>query len=251
MSAATARLFVPAGSCDGGQLRLTGTEAARVCARGIRAGDSIVVLDDSGWALDVVVDLCATTDCRGRVAGRHLARERRTKVSLYQGLLHPSDYRRLLTQGTHLGVVAFVPTITDQSMLPLLGPDGRPEGESDWPELVREAAEAAVRGRRPVLRAAMLFDHALDAAHGSGAVLLADPAGDALDDALTDRPFSIDLFCPPPSGFSREERQRARTRGCHLVRPPMTGPDPIQPALSALEAIYGSLDGASATSDEG
>jgi 16S rRNA (uracil1498-N3)-methyltransferase len=242
MSPPSVRIFVPAGSCDGGRLQLAGAEAARVSARGVRAGDAIEVLDDSGWVLDVIVELCAVTDCTGRVAGRHLATERRTKVSLHQGLLHPADFRRLLAQATRLGVVAFGPTVTDQSTLPLLGPQGLPADEAGWPELVREAAEESGRGRRPVLRTAMLFDHAMDAALGAGAVLLADPAGGALGDALADRPFSIDLFCPPPSGFSREERQRARARGCRVVRPPQAGPDPILPALSVLEAVYALLE---------
>jgi 16S rRNA (uracil1498-N3)-methyltransferase len=237
------RLFVPPGSCDAGVLRLEGDEAARIHGRGARDGDTIVALDDSGWAMTVVLDRCAATACDGRVTGRALAPERRTKVGLYQGLLHPSDFRRLLARATRLGVVEFVPVITDSSVVPSLGADGWPEGEADWPRLVRDAAEAAGRGRRPVLRQPMLFDHALDEALRAGAVVLVDPGGEGIESLLAARPFSINVFCPPPAGYTAEERARARARGVAVARPPGAGSDPIQPALGALEVIYARLDG--------
>jgi hypothetical protein len=88
----------------------------------------------------------------------------------------------------------------------------------------------------------MLFDHAVDQATRSGTVLLLHPDGPELEVALAGRPFSIDLFCPPPGGFSAEERVRAAARGVAVVASGAVGGDPIRPALSALDAIYGTLE---------
>lgn len=242
MSDAPLRLFVPPDSCEGGSLRLDGSEASRFASRGARLGDTIVVLDDSGWALTVELDEVSATTCRGRVIGRSVAVERRTKVGLYQGLLHPSDFRRLLMRATIAGVVEFVPLVTDSSVVPALAADGRPEGEAEWPRLVRDAAEDGGRGRRPVLRQPMLFDHALDEALRRGTVIVVDPNGDPLEAHLVDRPFSIDVVCPPPAGFTGLERARARALGVAIARAPVVGFDPILPALSTIEAIYGALE---------
>ena len=142
------RVFVPPGSCDEGWLTLVGNEADRLYLRGARSGDRLAVLDDSGWEIAVVVEHATPESISGKVVERQLASERRTKISLYQGLLHPSDFRRLLAGATGLGVVAFVPVITDHSVIPDLGDDGRTKGEGEWPRLVRDAAESSGRGRR-------------------------------------------------------------------------------------------------------
>jgi 16S rRNA (uracil1498-N3)-methyltransferase len=239
-----ARLFVPAGSCEGDRLVLSGADALRMFLLGRRVGEQIVVLDDSGWAMTITLEGCAADTCHGRVTARALAPERRTKVSLYHGLLHPSDFRRLLVAGTRLGVVAFVPLVTDASIVPVLGPDGLPEGREDWTALVRDAAESVGRGRRPSIGGPALYDHALDEALRAGTALLVDATGTSLEAALAARPFSIDLFCPPPGGFSPEERSRARAHHVPLVRPPSAGADPIQAALSALALMYDRLESA-------
>lgn len=242
MTDSTVRVFVPSDSCVGGWLNLVGEEADRVYLLGARPGDHITVLDDSGWELTVAVDHATPESVGGAIVGRQLARERRTKVTLYHGLLHPSDLRRLLAGATGLGVVRFLPIITDTSLVPALGADGRPEGESDVPRLVRHAAETSGRGRRPSVGQPRLMPHALDEALRSGTVLVLDPAGEPLIAALDDRPFSINLFCPPPAGFSADELARAEARGARIVRAETAGPDPVGPALAVLETIYAALE---------
>ena len=236
------RIFVAAGSLQTGRLRLEGEDATRALKLGLRPGSELVVLDDSGWETDVRLTSVDASVCEGEVLGRRLATERRTKVSLYQGLLHPSDFRRLLAAATALGAVAFVPVIPDGSVVPMLGADGAPEGEAEWPRLVREAAESARRGRLPQVGATSLLDQALDGAARGGTRLMIDPGGEPLAPLLAERPFSIDLFLPPPGGFTAEERARARARGVTLAAPPQSGSDPIQPALTTLDRIYALLE---------
>jgi 16S rRNA (uracil1498-N3)-methyltransferase len=236
------RLFVAPGSLAAGRASLGPAAAARLLDRGVRAGQAVVLLDDSGWEYRVQLEAIGPEGAAGAVAGRRLATERRTKVSLFQALLHPSDFRRLLTRATDLGVVAFVPVIADGSVVPVLDEAGRPEGGQEWPRLVRDAAEAGQRGRLPSVAAPMLLDHALDGAARGGSVLMAAPLGEAIDAVLAERPFSLALFCPPPGGFTAEELARAEARSVRRVRVEPATRDPIQPALTLLAAVYAQLE---------
>jgi 16S rRNA (uracil1498-N3)-methyltransferase len=238
----TLRLFVAPDSLGAGELTLRGADAERAYQRGARSGGTMIALDNSGWEITVRLDEARPELCHGRTMGRSLAKECRTKIRLFHGLLHPSDFRRLLTQATTMGVVAFVPLITDRSVVPAVAADGAVEGAADWPRLIRDAAEAAGRGRRPLVSSPTLFDPALDQARGSGASLLLQPGASAADAVLTARPFSIDIFCPPPGGFSIEERSRAAGRALVPVDPLRGGEDPIQPALAIVRQIYALLE---------
>jgi 16S rRNA (uracil1498-N3)-methyltransferase len=236
------RLFVPPASLHDGQLDLARADAARLHARGAHTGALVVALDDSGWEYVVALDAVGPLMAHGQVVARRLAAERRTKITLYQALLHPSDFRRLLTRATELGVVAFTPIIADGSVVPVLDAQGRPEGDDEWPRLVRDAAEASSRGRQPTVAPLTLLDHALDEATRNGHVLLPAAGGQDLDTTLADRPFTLAVFCPPPGGFTADEVARAQARGVALVAPLTGGPDPIRPGLKLLEAIYARLE---------
>jgi 16S rRNA (uracil1498-N3)-methyltransferase len=238
----TPRLFVPAECLADGQLRLHGRDAARVRQSGAHQGSTLLALDNSGWETTVLVEEAEADFCRGRVLDRHLATERRTKVSLYHGLLHPLDFRRLIGQATALGVVAFVPVITDSSVLPGLSENGSVAGSSDWPRLAREAAERSGRGRLPEVGPMVLFDQALDQARSSGAALILGGQGLPLADALVGRPFSLDIFCPPPGGFSDLELAHASARGLRPVARPRPSADPVAPALAVIRQVYDALE---------
>lgn len=240
------RTFVPPSALSEGRLNLSGDDVQRLRARGARTGQTVVALDQSGWEYTVVLEALTAQLATGRMTGRRLAAERRTKVSLYQALLHPSDFRRLLTRATELGVVAFVPVIADGSIVPLLDASGQPEGGDEWPRLVRDAAEQGVRGQCPTVGPPMLVDHALDEAARHGTVLMVSQDGRGLDEALAERPFSLSVFCPPPGGFTADEVARAQARAVVMVAPPVMGPDPILPALALLTGVYDRLEGATA-----
>ncbi len=245
MTDAAPRIFVAQSSLSEGQLDLSGEEAARAYRRGARPGTALVALDGSGWETLVEIDQATPEMCRGRIADRRLADERRTQISLYHALLHPADFRRLLTRATALGVAAITPIIADRSVVPTIGPDGQVTGQTEWQRLVRDAAESSGRGRRPEVGPPTLFSHAIDAASRSGTVLLIDARGIDIAAAAQGRPFSVDLFCPPPGGFTTEERARAESRGITAIAAPATGWDPVEPALAATAGLYEQFEPAS------
>jgi 16S rRNA (uracil1498-N3)-methyltransferase len=236
------RLFIAADSLRSGRLILGAEDAGRIHRLSIGPGGKFIALDNSGWAFTVQIERANPEHAEGRILARRLVDEPRTKVSLYQGMLHPSDFRRLLREATRLGAVGFIPLITQGSVLPVLGQDGLPEGEREWPRLVRDVAESSGRGFKPSVETPMLIDQALDRAAGSGIPLLVHPSGEKVEKVLESRPFSIGLFLPPPSGFTDDELARADSRGVMRVAPPEGGPNPVRPAVSLMERVYALLE---------
>jgi len=240
------RAFVPPDALRSGHLELAGAEAARLWDRGARVGDTIVVLDNSGWAWAVAVEICGGNTCAGRVLGRSLAPEPRTKVTLCQGVLQPVDYRRLLVAATRAGVVEIVPVVSDGSPISALGPPSAPDEPAALADLVRDVAERCGRGRTPSLSPPLLFDDALDHVARGGDALVLAPAGEPPAAALVGRPFSIGLFCPPSGGFSAAELQRARGRGARVVAAARAA-DPVLAAVAALQTVFAALETAGDT----
>ena len=237
------RVFVPPTACRDGQFALEGEDAERLRRRWAGPGQALVAVDGSGW--EVVVDVTKVGEgfFRGKVAARRLVAERRTQISLYHGLLHPADYRRLLQHSTALGVIAFTPLITDSAAVPMLMAYEEGAARGDWDLCVRDAAEEHGRGRMPEVRSPLLFDHALDEGLRAGPALLVSRDGEPPAAVLTTRPFVLSLFAPPADGFSEDELRRAAARPVPRVAPAEGGPDPSRPALSALGAIYTVLEG--------
>ncbi|NIV34752.1 MAG: RsmE family RNA methyltransferase, partial [Anaerolineae bacterium] len=72
----------------------------------MRPGDKVIVLDNSGWEIEVRLESVDQPLVKGEVLHRRLAgREPRTKVSIYQGVLRSNRFEFILQKGTELGVV--------------------------------------------------------------------------------------------------------------------------------------------------
>lgn len=206
--------------------------------RGARPGAELIALDNSGWEIVVRLETCQPELCSGVVIARRLAAEPRTKIAVYQALLHPADYRRLIAEGTALGVVAFMPLISDRCVVPRLDEQGALAEAADWPLIARDAAEVHDRGRCPVIGRPVLFDQALDQVQQSGAAILLAHGGVPVRQVVSHRPFSVDLLCPPRGGFSPQEIRHAQERGVAVVETPANcGMDPVEPTLAMVRLI--------------
>jgi 16S rRNA U1498 N3-methylase RsmE len=229
---------------SGPTLRLAASDAARAHARGARSGGVLIALDDEGWEITAELDECTPDRCLGRVIGRRVADERRTKVTLYQGLLPAGDFRRLLASATRIGVVGIAPVVTDSSPLAALPPGSESAAPVEWHDLVRDVAETTGRGRCPIVRPPMLLDRALDEAARSGAIVIVAPIGPPTPSVLVGRPFSVAVFCPSSGGFTAHELTRASARGGLMVGAGPLGPDPVRLPASVLEAVFATLEAA-------
>jgi 16S rRNA (uracil1498-N3)-methyltransferase len=204
----------------------------------MRPGDRILVLDNSGWAREVEILGLDPEQVTGRVARRMLAQgEPRTKITLYQGMLKGRRFEFALQKGVELGIVEFVPLISDRTIIADLGDVDKRRAR--WQGIVRQAAEQSGRGRLPNLEPAMLFPRACERAHRQGGLALIpweEERSLTLRSVLAEeerKPFVISLFVGPEGGFSQEEVELAQRYG---IRPVTLGPRILRSETVALVA---------------
>jgi 16S rRNA (uracil1498-N3)-methyltransferase len=219
------RFFVPPSWVQGNQVTLSGPQAQQIArVLRMRPGDLVIVLDNSGWELEtrlVTVDREAVS---GEVLHRRLAGgEPRTKISLYQGVLKSKGFEFILQKSTELGVVEFVPIISDRCVVFDLDAVNKKRRRWEW--IIQEASEQCGRGRMPSLRPALLFPQACERARQAGGLALIpwEEEGqvglrDVLRHAPPGReqswpPLTITIFIGPEGGFTPGEIRLAQRYG--------------------------------------
>jgi 16S rRNA (uracil1498-N3)-methyltransferase len=236
------RFFVPPEWIDGRQVTLGEGMAHQIRhVLRMRAGDRLVVLDDSGWERVVELTSVAKSVVIGHVIDERLAvGEPRTKISLYQGVLRAQKFEWVLQKGTELGLIEFVPVVCERSVVGDLEDVDRKQGR--WGRIIREAAEQSGRGRLPVLRPATLFSQGCQRAKRAGGlalVLWETEKTTSLKSVLTgdeegqNRPFSISIFIGPEGGLTKEEIESA---GSYQVQPVGLGPRTLRAETAGLVA---------------
>jgi 16S rRNA (uracil1498-N3)-methyltransferase len=219
------RFFIPPSWVQGNEVTITGPQArqmARVLR--LRPGDRVIVLDNSGWEIEVRLSSVDQPLVKGDVLHRRLAgREPRTKISLYQGVLRSNRFEFVLQKATELGVVQFVPVITDRCVVSDLDAVEKKRGRWDW--IIQEAAEQCRRGRKPVLRSAVLFARACEESRQAGGlslILWEEEQQLSMRTLLRQAPpgreqswppFTINLFIGPEGGFTTAEIAYAQRYG--------------------------------------
>ncbi|MBI4321013.1 MAG: 16S rRNA (uracil(1498)-N(3))-methyltransferase [Chloroflexi bacterium] len=217
------RFFVSPQSIGRSTVSLVGPQAHQIHnVLRLGLGDTVVVLDNSGWQYEVEITSADSTLVTGRVRGKSLVTtEPRTKITLYQGLLRGSRFELVLQKCTELGVVAFVPTICERSLVGNID-EASASRIQRWQRIIAEAAEQSGRGKMPTLRSAQLFQQACEE---SRVVSLLAWEGEEMlgmrsflrrtsgDNGVPGKPFSINIFIGPEGGFSVAEVQRARAYG--------------------------------------
>jgi len=239
------RFFIPASWIQGDQVTISGLQAHQIAhVLRMQPGDTVIVLDNSGWEIQVRLVAVDRTAVSAEVQRRRLAEgEPRTKISLYQGVLKSSNFEFTLQKGTELGVIEFTPVIADRCVVRDLESVENKRRRWDW--IVQEAAEQSRRGRKPALRSPLLFPRACEVARQSGGLSLIpwEEKGPArLQEALrtppaghTRRwpPLTVNLFIGPEGGFTAEEIVLARRYG--LV-PVTLGPRTLRAETAGIVA---------------
>jgi 16S rRNA (uracil1498-N3)-methyltransferase len=226
------RFFVPPSWVRSNEVTFTGPQAHQIArVLRMRPGDGVIVLDNSGWELEVQLVSVDRTLVKGEVLHRKLAGgEPRTKISLYLGVLRSNRFEFVLQKGTELGVVQFVPIIADRCVVSDLEAVEKKQRRWEW--IIQEAAEQCHRGRKPALQSAVLFLQACEQARNSGGLSLIPWEGEkttSLRDLLRSAPrhvaretanheqrwppFAINLFIGPEGGFTPDEIAMARRYG--------------------------------------
>lgn len=201
-------------------------------------GDRILVLDNSGWAWEVELLEVGLEQVVGVVVRRMLAQgEPRTKITLYQGVLRGHRFEFALQKGTELGIVEFVPLISDRAVMADLGDVDKKHPR--WRRILREAAEQSGRGRLPNLEPAMLLPRACERAQRQGGLVFVpweEERSLSLRSLLAGqqrRPFVVSIFVGPEGGFAKEEVELARQYG---IQPVTLGPRILRAETAGLVA---------------
>jgi 16S rRNA (uracil1498-N3)-methyltransferase len=271
----TYRFFVDADALHGREVAIEDAELAHQLGAvlRLRAGERVLLLDNSGWQYVVALNTLVGDQVTGTVERKELAGgEPRTKLTLYVALLRPERFEWILQKGTELGVSAFVPVICERSTV--ADADELSERKLErWRRIVREAAEQSRRGKLPRLGPALFFPAACEQAARRGQALLlwegagvpplrrvlrgssqptageelkiedrkrlADPRSSILEPRSSAQPFSIALFSGPEGGFSAGEFETATRYG---MIPVTLGPRTLRaetaPLVAASAILY-------------
>jgi len=245
------RFFVSPDQLEGDRVIIAGPSAHQIRnVLRLGPGDSIFVLDNSGWEREAEIVEVDRGQVVGKVLGRTLATgEPRTKVSLYLGVLKGSHFEFVLQKGTELGIVEFVPLISQRCVISSLDDVNKKSGR--WQRIIQEAAEQSRRGRLPRLEPAMVFSRACERAKRTGGLSLM-PWEDEEEVNLKlvlgkgeretkkssfpsfhSRPFSVNLFIGPEGGFTFEEVILAQRYG---IVPITLGPRILRAETAGLVA---------------
>jgi 16S rRNA (uracil1498-N3)-methyltransferase len=235
------RFFVPAELIQGNEVFFP-TDLAYQLTRvlRLRQGDRVLVLDNSGLAREVEMHTIAKRSAQGTVRATHQGdTEPRTHLTLYAALLKGKKLDLVLQKGTELGIVRFVPVLTQRSVLGSL--DDLGDAKLDrWEAIIREAAEQSGRYFLPELSEPQLFDVSLGEARARGGLSLIPWDGEqthSLREALSPpdapRPTRVNLFIGPEGGFEEDEVLNAQAYGAHPVT---LGPRILRAETAALAA---------------
>jgi len=219
----------------------------------LRAGDTVIFLDNAGWEYETVLQEVAPRLVTGQVRQRQLcAHEPRTKLTLYQAALKGERFEWVLQKGTEVGVSAFVPVLSERCVVQH-ATQLSPRKLERWEKIVAAAAEQSRRGRKPALLPAMLLAAACEHVHRAGTLALIPweeggvPIRQALEEAGRGRlPFNVALFIGPEGGFAPAEVEMAAGYGLRAVS---LGPRILRAETAGLVAAamvlyhYGDMGG--------
>jgi 16S rRNA (uracil1498-N3)-methyltransferase len=248
----THRFFIPGDRIQEERVSLQGAVVHQIRdVLRLTPGDSIIVLDDSGWEFQVQLTGVEYDLVTGTIQSKVLAHtEPRTKISLYQSLLKGDRFEWVLQKGTELGIVEFIPMVSDRCVIGSVDDVSKAKVER-WQRIVLEAAEQCARARLPRVQAPMLFAQACERARRADLALLfweeeqkrslrsmlvASPETTISAHGKTEvlrRPFSISIFIGPEGGFSVREADLARRYG---IAPVSLGPRILRADTAALAA---------------
>jgi 16S rRNA (uracil1498-N3)-methyltransferase len=214
----TNRFFIPASNLEGEQVRLTREQSHQVChVLRLRTGDTVTVLDNSGTEYDVTLMEVSPAQTLGQVTARRPAPgEPKVQLTLFQSLLAREKFEWVLQKATEVGVVQFVPVLTERSLL--RAKQIEPNKLERWHRILQEAAEQSQRGRIPRLDQVVPFRQAVSRMRDFDRCLIAAPFQEVvpLDEALrgvNGPEAAIGLLIGPEGGFTAEEVTLARADG--------------------------------------
>jgi 16S rRNA (uracil1498-N3)-methyltransferase len=235
------RFFVPPELLSADPVRLDGSQAHQL-ARVLRVavGERIELLDNSGWAFEVVLERVTPTEALGRVVRRYRPEsEPSVRVVLCQGLPKHRKFDLILQKGTELGVARFVPLLTRYSDVRET-PRAEEGKRARWERIVQEAAEQSGRAVLPEIAPLTPFaDICVPPKQGVLSLMGharegVKPLREALRAAGPGPWAEVRLGVGPEGGLSDDEVTLAHEAGIRIVS---LGPRVLRTETAAIAAL--------------
>lgn len=207
----------------------------------LQPGVEIVLLDNRGNEYTARITVLQKKYARGEILTAHVNQaEPPRPLTLYQCSLKADKFEWVLQKGTELGVTAFVPVLSQRS---IVRPAERLLKKYErWQTIIREAAEQCGRGKLPTLAEPLAWDEAITHAESSTLRLLsweeqqqtAPPLTAAAIQQAISTASQVNLLIGPEGGIAAEEAEAATTSGWQTIS---LGPRILRAETAALAAV--------------
>jgi len=187
----------------------------------LKKGDSLTVVDGMGDGYRCVITAIKTKEVECNILSviRNF-NEPHSKITLAAGLSTGYKFDDVIQRCTELGVVSFIPMVTDKSRIKIDDPKHLKAKLNRWEKVAMASMKQTGRGFLPQVDTIKTYGEIMEGASESSPVLLFDPS-------MADRNLnsleihtgenSFTLAIGPESGFSREEIELAREKKCPIL----------------------------------
>jgi 16S rRNA (uracil1498-N3)-methyltransferase len=234
------RFFVPPDAVAQDRVIFDNAMSHQLChVLRMRPGMHVTVLDNSGMEYEVELVTLERKGTIGRICAKQMAQtEPSVRLTLYQCVLKGERFEWVLQKGTELGVNAFVPVISERTIVQ----DSHlvEKKHSRWERIIQAAASQSRRGRLPALHKTLSLDRALRQAvdeHTFSLIPWENAHAQSLADVLhACRPPlpDIGLFIGPEGGFDPSEIALAERSGLQVTT---MGPRILRAETAATVAV--------------
>jgi len=181
----------------------------------LKEGEYITLLDNEGWEYEVSLTKVGRNEIKGEVIEKRKAKgQPRVKITLYQAMTAREKFEWVLQKCTEVGVVKFVPVITERSIV--RDCKIKQNKMERWRQIIQEAAEQSHQGRMPDISPPVTFEKAIEKIDGYGCKLIASPAAESSNLRNCLKGFNCGeaaLFVGPEGGFTKDEIKMCVEKG--------------------------------------
>ncbi|MBI4991837.1 MAG: 16S rRNA (uracil(1498)-N(3))-methyltransferase [Candidatus Harrisonbacteria bacterium] len=206
------RFFIDSKAVSGNRIIVTDKEVISQMKKVLRlkTGDDLILLDNSGKEYKTKIQELGQNLMRGEILETSENKnEPELKVTLYQALCKKDKFEWILQKGTEVGILEFVPVITERTEKLGLNFE-RAE------KILKEAAEQSERGMIPKLSEAQNFEDVIK--NLTGEKILLDKSGISIKNyTLTPKPYTLNVLVGPEGGWTEQELKVAKENGVKIV----------------------------------
>lgn len=183
----------------------------------LKEGDLVVVLDNQGYEFTTELTKVDSKYCEGVINGKQISpNEPAAQLYLFLALTQREKFEWILQKCTEIGVVSFIPLITERSLTQEV--DLSPKKLERWSRIVMEAAEQSQRGFIPQIQSPVLLPNCLEMEYPQKLVAFENEHTTSIKSCLSSANCTgIALMIGPEGGFTENEMTLAQEHDWKLV----------------------------------